>query len=109
MSTRFRRGNNSANGTGQQAQQKRDPPVYSVKYWSGSGYIEVSVFANKDGDHTNYSTQVKKSFKTGEKDGDKDVWKDTFSFNHQELPLVAQVLNAAFQAIQDIKDGVQGQ
>ncbi len=107
MSTRYRRGNSSGNG--QQPAQKRDPPVYSVKYWSGSGYIEVSVFANKDGDHTNYSTQVKKSFKTGEKDGDKDVWKDTYSFNHQELPLVGQALNVAFQAIQDIKDGVQGQ
>jgi hypothetical protein len=80
---------------------KKTPPVYSCKYWTGSGQLEVAVFANpsEDGKRTNYSTVLKKTYKAGEND-----FQESKSFYQEELPLIAAALLATFQAIQDIKD-----
>ena len=94
----------NGNGRGGAAQkEKGSPPVYSRKYWTGAGVVEVAVFENTNDDRTEYSTTLRKTYKDG------DDYKESKSFFPQELPLVAAALNAAFAAIADMKDGSDGE
>ena len=94
-----RNGNGRSGGTAQK--EKGSPPVFSRKYWTGSGVCEIAVFENTDGDRVEYSVTCKKTYKDG------DEYKESKSFFQQELPLVAAALNDAFVEIQRIRESSQ--
>lgn len=80
-------------------EERKALPVYSCKYWTGSGQLEIAVFENEgDNGRKQYATSVKKTYKVG------DEFKESKTFFPEELPLVASALNIAFAAIQSIKD-----
>jgi hypothetical protein len=81
-----------------QADQGKEPkntPVYSKRYWTGAGNIEVSVWENVTGEGDEervvLSTSLKKTYKS------ENGYKDSNSFFPQELPLVVFALNEAAQ------------
>lgn len=85
------------NGTQPQRQEKSgtgNRPVYSKRYWTGSGSVEVSTFAkeveNGNNPFTSYATVVKRHYKDGE------TWKDTPFLKQEDLLTVAHGLTQAF-------------
>ena len=74
-------------------EEPKNTPVFSKRYWTGSGNIEVAVFENVTGEGDDervvLSTTIKKSYK-----GD-DGYKDSKSFFPQELLIAAFALQEA--------------
>lgn len=68
-------------------------PVYSKKYWTGSGNLECSVWENVTGEGDDervvLSTTLRKTYKV---DGE---YKESTSLFPQELPLAALALSEA--------------
>lgn len=74
------------------------PPVYSHRYWTGSGHIEIAVFAHVgEGDSgssfTTYSTFLKRTYKDG------DEYKETRFLRPEDLLVTAHALQQAYAFI----------
>src|SRR5437773_1189520 len=74
--------------------ESKNVPVFSKRYWTGAGNIEVAVFENVTGEGEDerivLSTSLKKTYKDGKGD-----YQDSKSFFPQELPLAALALSEA--------------
>lgn len=83
----------------QQQDERREPPLWSRRYWSGSGHIEVAVWSRMIGEGDDarevLNTTLRKTYKDG------DDYKDAKSYRPEELPLIAFVLQEAFRFISD--------
>jgi hypothetical protein len=74
------------------------PPVYSHRYWTGSGHVDVAVFSHvseSDGGprFTTYSTLLKCSYKDG------DEYTETRFFRPEDLLVAAHALQQAYAFI----------
>lgn len=74
------------------------PPIYSHRYWTGSGHLDVAVFSHvSESDSgtrfTTYSTLLKRSYKDG------DDYKETRFFRPEDLLVAAHALNQAYAFI----------
>jgi len=93
--SRFRR-----NGSGTQeapAKEKGEKPIWSRRYWTGSGHLEVAVWSRMIGEGKEerevLNTTLKKSYKDG------DDYKESKSYRPEELGLVAFAMQEAFAFI----------
>lgn len=77
--------------------KETDKPVWSRKYWTGSGNVEVAIWERMvgEGDQERlvYNTSLKKTYRQD------DEYKESSSFRAEELPLVASALQQAFDWI----------
>jgi len=82
--------------------EEKESPVWSRRYWTGKGNVEVAVWSNvieQDGnDREVFSATIKKTYKDGEE------YKESGSFFPEELPLVAFALQDAFSFISATQD-----
>jgi hypothetical protein len=73
--------------------ESKNRPIWSRRYWTGSGNVEVAIFENVNGDGDEervvLSTTLKKTYRDG------DDYKDSKSFFPQELPIVALAVQEA--------------
>lgn len=83
----------------QEKREEKDGPLWSRRYWTGKGNVEVAVWSNmiqQDGDEREvFSATIKKTYKDGEE------YKESGSFFPEELPLVAFALQEAFGFISE--------
>ncbi len=83
------------NGNG--STKEKSKPVWSRRYWTGSGNLEVAVWSRTIGEGNDardvLNTSIKKTYKDGEE------YKESSSFRMEELPLVAFALQEAFAYI----------
>lgn len=84
------------NGNG--GEKKEAPkPVWSRRYWTGSGNLEVAVWereiGNGDDARTVLNTTVKKTYKAD------DQYKESSSYRPEELGLLSMALQEAFAFI----------
>jgi hypothetical protein len=74
-----------------------EPPVWSKRYWTGSGAVEVAVFrrtvSTADGSFATYSTAAKRTYKDG------DEYRSVHSFWPADLLPLAHGLTEAFSWI----------
>jgi hypothetical protein len=94
--------NRRSNGNGNGGAEKKDPPVYSRRFYiGGSGSIEAAVWEKEVGDdkRLTHTVTVSRSYKDG------DEWKRSDSFWPQDLPALALALQdcALWIAEQDAK------
>lgn len=72
-----------------------DPPIFSRRYWTGSGTIELACWRKTigEGDEARdvINTTLKKTYR---QDGE---YKESSSFRPEELPLLAAALQQAFE------------
>jgi hypothetical protein len=92
MASRFSR-NGNGNGGGSRTAEKKDPPVYSRRFYMGaSGTIEVCVWLSPgDGNskRDSYFVTTSRSYKDG------DDYKKADTFWPQDLAMLATLLNDA--------------
>jgi hypothetical protein len=83
----------SSKGQSNGQSSTKNKPVFSKRYWTGSGNIEVAVWENSNGEGDDerivLSTTLRKTFKS---DGEYEESKSLFP---QELPLAALALQEA--------------
>ena len=79
--------------------EQKESPIWSRRYWTGRGNVEVAVWSNmieQDGnDREVFSATIKKTYKDGEE------YKESGSFFPEELSLVAFALQEAFSFISE--------
>jgi hypothetical protein len=78
----------------EEKQEPKNTPVFSKRYWTGAGNIEVAVFENVTGEGDDervvLSTSLKKTYKDAKGD-----YQDSKSFFPAELTIAAFALNEA--------------
>lgn len=85
---------NGRGGGGTATQEKKDPPIWSRKMWTGSANVEVAVFAKvvnegKDDEFTAYNVSPRRTWKTDE------GYQSSGSFRQEDLPVLIQLLSQA--------------
>lgn len=88
-------------GGGTATQEKKDPPVFSRKMWTGSANVEVAVFAKvvnegKDDEFTAYNTSCRRTWKSQE-----EGYQSSPSFRQEDIPVLIQLLTQAHVYIAD--------
>jgi hypothetical protein len=76
---------------------KKDTPVWSRKYFTGSGVLEVAIWSKTIGEGDSARDVLNTSLKKTYKDGDE--YKTSTSFRFEELPIVAAAMQEAFAFI----------
>src|SRR4051812_35127570 len=91
-------------GSGQTPEQSEPKPpaakpVWSKRYWTGGGSVEVAVFEravdNGNNSFVTYSTGVRRTYKDG------DEYKSVHSFRPEDLLALAHGVTEAFSWISD--------
>lgn len=81
----------------QEEQEKRDPPVWSKRYHSAGGFIEVAVFSQmREGNgqqFRTFATSIKRSYK------DDKGWKESKSYRPEDLLVISAACQEAFSVI----------
>ena len=77
-------------------------PIWTRKFWTGSGNLEISIWENTTGEgdeeRTVLSTTLKKTYKKG------NEYKESSSFFPAELPLAALALTEAARYCFDLSN-----
>ena len=87
------------NGGNGGKKQEATKPVWSRRYWTGSGNLEVAVWSRTigegDSEREVLNTTLKKTYKDG------DDYKESSSFRPEELGLVCLAMQEAFRFISE--------
>lgn len=76
-------------------------PVWSRRYWTGSGSLEVAVWEREIGKGDDARLVMNTTLKKTYKEKDSDEYKESSSFRPEELGLVCLAMQEAFRFISE--------
>lgn len=92
--------NQRSQSNGRREERKSDPPIWSRRYWVGTGTIEVAVWSRMVGEGKDEREVLNTTLKKTYKEKDSDEYKESMLFQ-QDLPVAAAALSEAFRFISD--------